>query len=77
MICIKLNTTEDIALDALDFLSQQGYKSIGSGDRPTCVVYWGDGEYSAENEHEGVSALVKETLIFDKLEDFIKAVNCN
>ena len=77
MICIKLNTTEDVALAALNFLSQQGYESIGTDDKPTCVVYWSDGDYSAENEHEGVSDLAKETFIFDKLEAFIKAVNEN
>ena len=77
MICIKLNTTEDVALKAIEFLEGKGYESIWLDENSTNIVYWSDGTFSAESSHEYESILVEETLIFDNLEDFIEAVKQN
>lgn len=79
MICIKLNTTEDVAFKAIEFLEGRGYKSIGLDENSTNIVYWNDDNtFSGQKEHElEPSVLAEETLIYDNLEDFIEAVNQN
>lgn len=77
MICIKLNTTEEVAIKALSFLEGQKCRSLGKSDNSVCVVYWSDGTFSGESKHEDESCIVEETLIFNVLEDFIEAVNQN
>lgn len=78
MICIKLNTTEDVALKAVEFLKEQGYENIGVDSKPTCIVYWNDETFSGHEKHElEPSELAQETLIYESLEDFIEAVNEN
>ena len=78
MICIKLNTTEDVALKAIEFLEGKGYESIGLDENSICIVYWNDNTFSGHEEHElEPSTLVDKTFIYDNLEDFIKAVNQN
>lgn len=79
MICIKLNTTEDVALKAVEILEGKGYKDIGVYTKPTCIVYWNDdNSFSGQKDHElEPSVLAQETLIYESLEDFIEAVNQN
>ena len=79
MICIKLNTTEDVALKAIEFLEGRGYESIGLDENITNIVYWNnDNTFSGQQEHElEPSVLADKTFIYDNLDDFIKAVNQN
>lgn len=79
MICIKLNTTEDVALKAIEFLEGKGYESIGLDENSTNIVYWNDDNtFSGQKEHElEPSALADSTFIYDNLNDFIEAVNQN
>ena len=79
MICIKLNTTEDIALKSIEFLEGKGYESMGLDENSTNIVYWNDDNtFSGQKEHElEPSVLADETFIYDSLEDFIEAVNQN
>ena len=79
MICIKLNTTEDVALKAIEFLEGKGCESIGLDENSTNVVYWSDDNtFSGQKEHElKPSALADSTFIYDSLDDFIEAVNQN
>ena len=79
MICIKLNTTEDVALKAIEFLEGKGCESIGLDENSTNVVYWDDDStFSGQKEHElRPSTLADKTFIYDNLEDFIEAVNQN
>ena len=79
MICIKLNTTEDIALKAIEFLEGNGYKDIGLYENSTNIAYWNDDNtFSGQKEHElEPSIIADETFIYDNLEDFIEAVNQN
>lgn len=79
MICIKLNTTEDVALKAIEFLEGKGYESIGLDENSTNIVYWSDDNtFSGQKEHElKPSALADSTFIYDSLDDFIEAVNQN
>lgn len=79
MICIKLNTTEDVALKAIEFLEGKGYESIGLDENSTNIVYWNDNNtFSGQQEHLVLThALADETFIYDNLDDFIEAVNQN
>ena len=78
MISIKLNTTEDVALKAIEFLEGNGCRDIGCDENSTCIDYWNDDTFSGHKEHElEPSALTNETFIYDSLEDFIEAVNQN
>ena len=78
MICIKMNTTEDVALKAIEFLEGKGYESVGVDEKTTCIVCWNDNTFSGHEEHElEPSVLADKTFIYDSLEAFIKAVNQN
>lgn len=73
LLCIKLNTDVKTALKTVDILTEMGFQSIGGVDEPVCVVFWNDGEFSYERQHEKESSLGK-TFIHTSLDSFIEDV---
>ena len=73
LLCVKLNTDVETALKTVCILIEMGFQSIGGVDEPTCVVFWNDGEFSYEREHETYNQSGK-TFIHTSLDSFIEDV---